>query len=113
MAHLGSSKYVSIGQCDFPFVAKVSPSPYYNFACTCLCVQLKGSSYSTPQPSLFHMDDIKRFVSSKVPSVISDQVCIWSLLMFLRLLIFVKCTRMCLCENFVLADPLYILYVKT
>ncbi|CAD6264086.1 unnamed protein product [Miscanthus lutarioriparius] len=36
-------------------------------------LKLKGSSYSTPQPSLFHMDDIRRFVSSKVPSGISDQ----------------------------------------
>ncbi|CAD6240320.1 unnamed protein product [Miscanthus lutarioriparius] len=33
----------------------------------------KGPSYSTPQPSLFHMDDIRRFVSSKVPSGNSDQ----------------------------------------
>ena len=78
MAHLGSSRYVSIGQCGFPFVTKVSPCPHYNFAYTCLCVQLKGSSYSTPQPSLFHMDDIRRFVSSKVPSGISDQVCLFS-----------------------------------
>ncbi|CAD6220545.1 unnamed protein product [Miscanthus lutarioriparius] len=36
-------------------------------------LKLKGSNYSTPQPSLFHMDDIRRFVSSKVPSGISDQ----------------------------------------
>ncbi|CAD6333201.1 unnamed protein product [Miscanthus lutarioriparius] len=36
-------------------------------------LKLKGSSYSTPQPSLFHMDDIRRFVSSMVPSGISDQ----------------------------------------